>query len=131
MKINFDIKIILIDGNYFKHKIKNLIIKTMITSVSMQKLKTIIHVIDKYAMLFIYFSEIDNSDRKITVVIIEEIYLINELKTKFLINNYILYSKKITFLTLQNQHTLKIATSLYLSSSKREFDNLNQYTQLK
>lgn len=62
----------------------------MITSILMRRLKTIKHIIDKYTMLFIYFSETYSVDQKITAIIIREVHLINELKANFLIDNDIL-----------------------------------------
>lgn len=93
--VNSKVEIFLIDENYIKKKIKNLIVKTIITSISMRKLKTIKHITNQYAVLLIYFSETNSSKQSVTTVIIRKVHLINDFKVNFLIDNDILDSEKI------------------------------------
>lgn len=92
--VDFEAKITLIDDVFFKKKITNVFIKIMITSISVRKLKTIEHITNKYALLFMYFLKINSIDVLIKAKIIRKIYLINELKTNLFLNNDIFYFEK-------------------------------------
>lgn len=62
----------------------------MITSISVKSLKTIKHITNKYAVLLMYFTKINDFDTLAKTVIIKEIYLIKDLKTNLLIENNVL-----------------------------------------
>ena len=80
---------------FFNQKITDIFIRIMITSISVKDLKTIKHFTNKYAMLFMYFSEINSSDTSTKTVITREIHLIDDLKANLLIKNDILDSKQV------------------------------------
>ena len=84
----------------------------MIISIFVNELETIKHITNKYAVVFIYFFEINSFKKWIEAVIIKKIYLIKSFKANLLIKNDVLSSEKIDILTQQIQHTLKIVMLL-------------------
>ena len=67
----------------------------MTTSILVKDLKTIKHITNKYAVLFMYFFKINSSNVSTKIVITREMYLVSDLKTNLLIDNDILESGKI------------------------------------
>ena len=53
------------------------------------------HFSNKYAIIFMYFFEINKNDNSIKIIIIKKIYLINNLKVNMLLNIDFINSKKI------------------------------------
>ena len=93
--IDFKVEIILMNEKFFNQKITNILIKIITTSISVKDLKTIKHSTNKYAMLSMYFSEINSFDISTKTVIIRKIHLIDDLKANLLIENDILDSKQV------------------------------------
>ena len=79
---------------FFKEKIKNISIKTMITLISIRKLKTTKHMTNKYVILSMYFEDI-KTNKFVKTIITRKIHLVKDFKTNLLIENDILNSKKI------------------------------------
>jgi len=65
------------------------------------------HMMSEYVIVFIHLvSIIDTNQQKIEVMIIWEIYLVNDLKTKMLININIIRSEQIDIITSKRQVTI-------------------------
>ena len=96
------VEITLVDTQYFKNKLKNIFIRTMIFSITIRDLRFTKHSTNKYACCFMYFSEKNENDQSVLVEIIKEIHLIDSLKINFLIDNNVLNLELIDIFTFIN-----------------------------
>ena len=96
---DIETKITFADTMFFNITVKNISIKTMITSITVRKLNTTKHSIDKYVIVFMYFSEKNNHDELVKAKITRKVYFVNNLKTNMLIKNNVLRSKKFNIFT--------------------------------
>ena len=93
----------------------------MIISISVKELEIIKHITDKYAIISFYFLKISNSDKSIKVVIIKNIHLVKDLKTKLLIENDILSSKQIDISSFTNSTYIECCEITIFITIKTEF----------
>ena len=96
---DIETKITLADTMFFNTTVKNISIKTMITSITVRELNTTKHSIDKYVIVLMYFSEKNNHDELIKAKITRKIHLVNNLKANMLIENDVLKSEKFDIFT--------------------------------
>lgn len=64
---------------------KDISVKIMMTSISIKELKTMKHSTNKYAILFMYFSETNSFDKSAKAIIIKKVHLTKDLKANLLI----------------------------------------------
>ena len=96
---DIETEITLADTMFFNTTVKNISIKTMITSIIVRELNTTKHSIDKYVIVFMYFSEKDNHDELVRAKITREVHFVNNLKANILIENDVLRLKKFNIFT--------------------------------
>ena len=84
--LNIDSNIIFVDKNFFKTQTLNVLIRTIIFSISIRNLNTTKHFSIDYVIVFIYFNN-EKNDKSMKIKIVKKIYLINELKINMLIDN--------------------------------------------
>ena len=96
---DIDAEITLADTMFFNTTAKDISIRTMITSITVRELNTTKHSIDKYVIVFMYFSEKDNHDELVRAKITRKIHFVNNLKANMLIENDVLRSEKFDIFT--------------------------------
>ena len=92
---NTEAKITLTNAKYFAEKAKNISIRIMITFITVRSLEAQRHTTNKYVISFIFLSETNSEKRRVRVMIIKEIHLIDNFKFNLLIDSDILKSEKI------------------------------------
>ena len=111
-------EIILMNAEFFSTT-KNVLIRTMIISITVRELNTDKHFIDKYVIVFMYFFEKDKNDTTVKAKIIRKIYLINDLKTNMLLENDVLNSKKFDIFTFTSStyiESCEIIISIFIKN---------------
>ena len=96
---DIEAEITFVDTMFFNTTAKNISIRTMITSITVRELNTTKHFIDKYVIVFMYFSEKNNNDELVRAKITRKVHLIDNLKANMLIENDVLRSKKFDIFT--------------------------------
>lgn len=83
----------------FNFAIKDVLIKIMITSITVRDLNIKKHFIDKYVNVFMYFAKKNENDNVVKAKITRKVHLINDLKTNMFIENNVLNLKIIDIFT--------------------------------
>ena len=96
---NTEAEITLADIEFFNATAKNVSVRTMIISITVRKLSTMKHSIDKYVIVSMYFSEKDKHDEIVRIKITRKIHFVNNLKANMLIRNDVLRSEKFDIFT--------------------------------
>ena len=85
----------LINRKFFKIQASNVLIRIIIIFITIRDLKTDKHIINKYVIVFIIFTEKNNKENDIRVMFRREAHIINNLKTNILMKNEIINFEKI------------------------------------
>ena len=93
--LNIDFDIILMNKNFFKTQVSDVIIKKMITFIFVRELNINKHMFDEYVIIDMYFSEKNKNKNAVMIKIIREAHLINDLKVNMLIDNDCIEFEKI------------------------------------
>jgi len=109
--LNIDCIISLIDRSFLKKQILDILIKWISLLIVIWELRTEIHHCNKYIILIIYLP--DNNDW--LAVIIKEMYIVNNLKIKMLININILVLKNISIMLLSRKAIVSSCDNIELS----------------
>ena len=105
--IDTNAEITLTDFKYFTSNFKDVFIRIMITFIIIRSLDVQKHIINKYVIASIYFSNTNDKDRAVKTLIIKKIHLVNNFKANILIENDILNSKFIDVLTFKSSTYIK------------------------
>ena len=92
--LNINYNIILIDRLWLKKLLFQIVIFYILSSFKVREVKSSQHKISKYIITFNYFLKVDEKENKVLACIRREIYIVDDLRVKMLIeNNFIKFEK--------------------------------------
>ena len=93
--LNIEIGIVLSDTKFFKKEALNIFIRIMTFFIFVRDVDSKKHFLNKYAIIFMYFFEVNKNDKSVKIMIIKKIHLINNLKANMLLSIDFIDSEKI------------------------------------